>query len=78
MHKNRYNYRYSDKNRYLCIMKEELPYEECNSCTILDDCKHVEVSSDMLGTPLPPDNCPRPIDILRETFKKHKLNKKKP
>jgi hypothetical protein len=55
-------------------MNEEYPYPECATCKSLLDCKHVEVQRDGLGTPLPPQLCPRPMDILKESFKRKKRN----
>jgi hypothetical protein len=56
-------------------MKEEFPFKECISCKVLDDCPCPEISDDLLGTPLPPCVCPKPIDVMRRTTRKHKLNK---
>jgi len=50
---------------------KEYPFEECKSCRILDDCPCPEVSQDMLGTPLPPESCPKPMSVMRATVKKH-------
>ncbi len=53
-------------------MRNEYPYPECATCKTLCDCKHPDVALDGLGSPLPPDVCPRPIEIMRETEKKRK------
>jgi hypothetical protein len=51
------------------------PYDECETCKELGDCPHPDVQEDMMGTPMPPDSCPKPIDIMNATVKKHKLRK---
>jgi hypothetical protein len=58
------------------MKKEEDPYKECATCKDLSDCPCPEISLDMFGVPLPPDCCPRPIDIMNETEKKRKPLKK--
>jgi len=58
-------------------MDEKLPYPECKLCVVLDDCPHPDIEDNEFGTPMPPEACPRPIDVMNKTFKKHKLNKSK-
>jgi len=53
-------------------MKVEHPYPECSTCKTLEDCKHPDVVDDGMGSPLPPNDCPRPMDIMKATLKKHK------
>lgn len=48
------------------------PYPECKECKDLGDCKHVDVALDGLGTPLPPSECPRPIETMKNTLRKRK------
>jgi hypothetical protein len=44
----------------------EDPYPQCATCTCIEDCPHPDAEADMiLSLPLPPDVCPRPMDILR-------------
>jgi len=50
----------------------ENPYIECELCKDLGDCKHVEVAEDMMGSPQPPDNCPRGMEILKKLYNKRK------
>ena len=58
------------------IMKPiEYPYLECKHCRTIADCPHPDVANDLLGTPLPPDCCPKPIDIMNETLKKKRAKK---
>jgi len=57
-------------------MKEDYPYPECYKCRVLDDCPFPEVANDMLGSPLPPANCPHPMEVMRRTVRKHKLDKR--
>ena len=54
-------------------MESENPYPECEKCKELGDCKHVEVAQDLMGSPLPPDSCPRFLDVMKATVKKRKL-----
>jgi hypothetical protein len=58
-------------------MEIKEPYPQCATCKVLDDCPYPEVDNNFLGTPLPPDECPRPIEVMKRTHKKHKLNKQK-
>lgn len=51
---------------------EAVPYKECEDCRDLGDCRHLEIAEDMMGSPMPPNNCPRPMDILKETYKRKK------
>lgn len=56
-------------------MKSEDPYKECANCKTLGDCPHPDVEENCLGTPMCPDCCPRPIEIMKETLKKRKERK---
>jgi hypothetical protein len=47
-------------------------YPECEKCKDLGDCKHPDVADDLMGSVLPPNDCPRPMDIMKETTKKRK------
>ena len=53
------------------VIKEN-PYWQCDGCKDLSDCPEPDISIDLLGQPLPPDCCPRPIDIMKETEKRRK------
>ena len=53
-------------------MADQDPYKECANCKDLGDCPKPDVATDGLGSPLPPDVCPRPMDIMKATNKKHK------
>lgn len=53
-------------------MKEQYPYKECELCKDLGDCAHPDISDNFMGTPLPPDDCPRSVEIMKNTNKKHK------
>lgn len=44
-------------------------FEECEECGTLADCPHPEVANDMMGSPLPPEGCPKPIEVMRDTLK---------
>ena len=50
------------------------PYPECESCKDLGDCHHPDVAQDLLGSAMPPDNCPRPLKVMELTLKKRKKN----
>jgi hypothetical protein len=56
-------------------METKDPYRECATCKVLDDCPHPELTDDMMSSPLPPQDCPRPILTMRRTMRKHKLDK---
>jgi hypothetical protein len=56
-------------------MEESCPFPECKSCRVLDDCPAPEVANDMLGSPLPPPECPFPMDVMKRTTKKHKIQR---
>ncbi len=53
-------------------MKVDDPYKECAKCKEIGDCPHPDVSDDMMGSPMPPDVCMRPIEIMNSTLKKRK------
>jgi hypothetical protein len=57
-------------------MKNNLLYPECARCKSLEDCPHPDVAADGFGSPMPPDGCAQPIFIMKETVKKHKIEKK--
>jgi hypothetical protein len=48
------------------------PFPECKNCKTLGDCKHPDVAMDMMGSPLPPPECNKPIDVMKETVKQRK------
>ena len=51
----------------------ENPYPQCATCKTLTDCPHPETAVDLLGSPLPPDVCPKPMEVMARTLKKKKL-----
>jgi len=55
------------------MKSDDFPYPECSDCDDLSQCKHPDVAQDMLGSPLPPEICPRPLEIMELTLKKRKL-----
>jgi hypothetical protein len=58
--------------RELNIVKD--PYPECENCKCIEDCPHPTVELNMVVCiPMPPDVCPKPMDILR-TKRKKKAN----
>lgn len=57
------------------MQSSDNPYKECAECRTIADCPHPDVANDLLGTPLPSDCCPRPIDIMNETLKKKRAKK---
>ena len=59
-------------------MKIEIkyPYPECETCQVLDDCPCPQISDNPFCSPMPPDNCPFPIEIMKRTIKKHRLIKR--
>jgi hypothetical protein len=58
-------------------MQSKLPFPECMNCKDLGDCKHPDVTLDGFSSPLPPDECPHPIQIMKETVKRRKGLKQK-
>lgn len=58
-------------------MKTASPlYPECEKCNTLADCPHPEVEDNLLGTPMCPEGCPRPIEVMKATLKVHKRDHK--
>jgi len=58
------------------MSRNENPYPQCKTCRDLSDCPHPEISEDLLGRPLPPDNCPKPNKIMAQTEKKHRRHER--
>jgi hypothetical protein len=52
-------------------MNNETPFFECWECTNIICCPHPDVSDDLLGRPIPPENCPKPEKIDLKEPKKH-------
>jgi hypothetical protein len=50
----------------------EYPYKECEDCENIFDCNHPDISTDFMGHPVPPPECPFPLKIALT-----KKNKKK-
>jgi hypothetical protein len=59
------------------IDKDNLPYEQCGECKTLDDCKHKDLPLDEVGLPMPPDACPKAIEVMRRTLNKRKFERYK-
>lgn len=56
----------------------ESPYEECEWCKTLEDCPHPDLNTNnLMALPMCPDICPKPIDVMIATRKKHKLMRKR-
>ena len=53
---------------------EPYPYPECKLCRTVDDCKHADKPEGEFHIPMPPDNCPKPINVMRRTLRKYKRN----
>lgn len=56
----------------------EYPYPECKKCKTLGDCPYREVLEDGLGSVMPPSDCPKWMDMLRENTKMKKIRNVKP
>ena len=53
------------------------PYPECSHCRSLEDCPHPDLGGDNnMSLPMIPDVCPRPIETMKATLKKHKITHK--
>jgi len=52
--------------------ESDYPYKECESCKTIADCPHPDCDNDMLGSPMPPEICLRPIEVMNETLKSRK------
>jgi len=50
--------------------KKDFPFNECKLCRTLDDCPNPDLPTDELGMSLPPDECPKPMNIMRRTLRK--------
>ncbi len=57
------------------MRKDDSPYSECGNCKTIDDCKHAEIALDDMGTALPPDNCPKPMVVMRRTLNRRKIDR---
>lgn len=59
-------------------MKQENPYKECEFCKDLSDCPcpDIEITGDPMS-PQPPEVCLKPIDVMKETWKKYRKGRKK-
>ena len=62
-------------------MTNEHPYKECYNCKTINDCPHPDIVTDIsvliLESKLPPDNCPRAIDVMNETYKQKRVDELK-
>ena len=59
---------------FVIKMEKSYPFEECRTCKVLDDCPHPDLSDGELSLPMIPDECLKPIEIMKATLKKHKVN----
>ncbi len=57
------------------MSKAKDPYDECATCKTLADCPYPDVQDDMFGSPMPPDVCPKPIEIMAHTLRREKVIK---
>ena len=57
-------------------MTYDNPYPECEWCKDLGDCPCPDVANDGLGSMMCPDNCPKPILVMKATLKKKKQLRK--
>jgi len=48
-------------------MENEYPYKQCEVCRTIADCPHPSIADDMMGTPIPPPECPKPMDVIKAT-----------
>jgi hypothetical protein len=53
-------------------MEQTNPYPECEKCKTLGDCPYRVVLDDGMGSVMPPSDCNRFTDVLRETVKERK------
>ena len=53
------------------MISNKYPYDECSSCKTLSDCPYRVVMEDGRGSVFPPEDCPFPMDRLKE-ISKHK------
>lgn len=57
------------------VREYDNPYPECAKCKTLADCPHPEVEDNMMGSPMPPEVCPKPIEVMNTTLKARKKAK---
>jgi len=50
----------------------DFPFKECELCKTLGDCPCPDVAQDLMGSPMPPPNCPKEIEVMKQTYKKRK------
>lgn len=50
------------------------PYPECETCKTLADCPRPDVEDNGMGSPMPPEVCPQPIQVMKATLKNKKEN----
>lgn len=55
------------------MRENSLPYKNCKTCKTLGDCHNLVIAEDMMGSPLPPDVCLKPIEIMTNTLKARKM-----
>lgn len=53
-------------------MEESYPFNECKNCKTIADCPHPDVEDNFFGTPMPPDSCLKPFEIMHNTTKKER------
>jgi len=58
--------------------ENEYPYEACKTCKTLGDCPFPEVAMDGMGSPLPPECCLNPIEVMNATLKRKRNERSLP
>lgn len=53
-------------------MKNGDPYPECKTCKDLSDCPKPDITDDLMGSPLPPNECPKANKIMAQTEKRRR------
>jgi hypothetical protein len=53
-------------------VKLEKGYPECATCTGIGSCPYRVVLDDGLGSVFPPEDCPHPMDVLKNMMKTKK------
>jgi len=43
-------------------------FPECANCKTMKDCPRPDIDTDGLSSPLPPEGCPQPIQVMENTM----------
>jgi hypothetical protein len=54
--------------------ESDYPYSQCEKCKDIGDCPAPDLTMDGMSSPLPPEVCLKPIDVMNATLKKRKKN----